>query len=138
MGHLLADGGGGLAENGLLGRLAALADAALDQVVIYHHDRAGRLVKQVDGEGGFTENLYNADGELAAQLRATREGRTTTRQLDYDLLGRVVSQTLDAGGINANTRTDYDAFGRVVRSVDGTGRATATAYPESGSSGGRT
>src|SRR3546814_14215902 len=46
----------------------------------------------------------------------------------------VCSSDLDAGGINANTRTDYDAFGRVVRSVDGTGRATATAYPESGRS----
>src|SRR3546814_20884022 len=105
MDHLLADGGGGLAENGLLGRLAALADAALDQVVIYHHDRAGRLVKQVDGEGGFTDNLYNAYGELAAQLRATREGRTTTRQLDYDLLGRGVSPTLESGGHHATTPT---------------------------------
>src|SRR3546814_14988310 len=95
MDHLLADGGGGLAENGLLGRLAALADAALDQVVIYHHDRAGRLVKQVDGEGGFTENLYHAYGELAAQLRATREGRPTTRHIDYDLLGPVGSPKTD-------------------------------------------
>ena len=55
-------------------KLAALANASLDQVVLYEYERSGRLVKQVDGESGFT-NIYNVYGELAAQLRSSREGR---------------------------------------------------------------
>jgi YD repeat-containing protein len=134
MGRLLADGGGGPADQVLVGKLAALADANLDQVGRYEYDRAGRVVRQVDGEGDFTESVYNAYGELAAQLRSTREGQTTTKQFDYDLAGRLVSQTADVGGINANSRTDYDAFGRVARSVDGAGRVTTTTYPDNGRS----
>ena len=57
---------------------------------------------------------------------------STTKQFDYDLNGRVVSQTDDAGGINANTRTAYDAFGRVIQSIDGAGNVTTTAYQDSG------
>ena len=109
----------------LLGKLAALADASLDQVSLYEYDRCGRLVKQVDGENGVTENIYNAHGELAAQVRSTREGQTTTKQFDYDLNGRVVSQTDDVGGINANTRTDV----RRVRSRDSIHRRCGTGRP---------
>ena len=112
----------GLADPLLLAKLTALADANLDQVVHYEYDRSGRLLKQVDGEGGFTENVYNVHGELTMQVRSIRAGQTTTRQIDYDLLGRVVSQT------------DYDAFGRVVRSVDAAGQATTTDNPDSGRS----
>ncbi len=130
MDQLLADGGG----QSLLGMFAVLADASVDQLSVFEYNRCGRLVKQVDGENGFTENIYNAYGDLAAQVRSTRDGQTTTKQFDYDLNGRVVSQTDDVGGINANTRTNYDAFGRVIRSVDGAGRASTTAYHDSGRS----
>ena len=47
---------------------------SLDQVSLYEYDRCGRLVKQVDGENGVTENIYNVHGELAAQVRSTRRG----------------------------------------------------------------
>jgi large repetitive protein len=87
-------------------------------------------VRQVDAEGGFTENIYNAFGELIARVRSTREGQTTTSQFDYDLLGRVVLQTDDVGCINANTRTDYDALGRVSRLTDALGRQTVHSYDE--------
>jgi YD repeat-containing protein len=127
-------GGGGLADKTLLGKLATLADASLDQVSLYEYDRCGRLVRQVDAESGFTENIYNAFGEVIARVRSTREGQTTTSQFDYDLLGRIVSQTDDVGCINANTRTDYDAFGRVVRTIDAMGAVTTTAYPDNGRS----
>ena len=132
MDQLLAGGGGGFADQSLLSTLAALANPSLDQVSSYEYDRCGRLVKQVDGEGGVTVNIYNAHGELAAQVRSHQEGRSTTTQFDYDLNGRVVSQTDDVGGINSNTRTAYDAFGRVTQSIDAAGNVTTTAYQDSG------
>ena len=89
-------------------------------------------MKEVDGESGVTVNIYNAHGERAGQVRSLQEGRSTTKQFDYDLNGRVVSRTDDVGGINANTRTAYDAFGRVIRSIDGAGNVTTTDYQDSG------
>ena len=77
-------------------------------------------------------SFYNPHGELAAQVRSHREGRSTTTQFDHDLNGRVVSQTDDVGGINSNTRTEYDAFGRATQSVDAAGDVTTTAYEDSG------
>lgn len=132
MGQLLAGGGGGVADQGLLSKLAALANPALDQVSSYDYDRCGRPVEEVDGEGGVTVTVYNAHGEQVARVRSYQEGRSKTTQFDYDLTGRVVSQTNDAGGINANTRTVYDAFGRVTQSVDGAGNVTTTAYQDNG------
>ena len=76
--QLLAGGGGGLADQSLLSKLAALADTSLDHVISYEYDRCGRLVKQVDGENGVTVNIYNVHGELAAQVRSRSEGRSTT------------------------------------------------------------
>ena len=69
--------------------LAALADPSLDQVSSYEHDSGGRLVKQVDSENGVTVSIYNAFGELAAQVRSIRQGQSTTKQLDYDLELRI-------------------------------------------------
>ncbi|WP_187426872.1 putative Ig domain-containing protein [Nitrosomonas communis] len=132
MEQLLADGGGGFADQLLLSKLAALANISRDQVNTYEYDRTGRLVKEVDGENGVTINVYNAHGELAAQVRSYLEGRNTTKQIDYDLNGRVVSQTDDVGRINLNTRTAYDAFSRVIQSIDSAGKVTKTAYQDSG------
>jgi YD repeat-containing protein len=132
MAQLMDGGGGGFADESLLSKLAALANTSLDQVSSYEYDRSGRLVKQVDGENGVTVNFYNAFGELAARVRSTREGQSATKQLDYDLNGRVVSTTDDVGGINSNSRTTYDAFGRVTQSIDGRGKFTTTAYQNNG------
>lgn len=126
--------GGGLADQSLLTRLATLADDTTDQLSFFEYDRCGRQLKQSDNENTFTENIYNIHGELAAQVRSIRNGQTTRKQFDYDLKGRLVSQTDDAGGINANTRTEYDAFDRVIRSVDAMGQATSTSYEDNGRS----
>lgn len=130
---LLVDGGG-LASPSLLAKLANIADATVDQVTSFEYDRAGRVVRRVDGESGVTENAYNAHGELAAQTRSTRNGATTTTQLNHDGNGRLVSQTADAGGINALATTEYDGFGRVIRAVDASGRAIVTTYLDGGRS----
>src|SRR5262249_31426003 len=68
--QLLAAGGGGLADQLLLTKLAALARPASDQVSSFEYDRAGQRVKEVDGEHSVTVNVYNAHGELAAQQRS--------------------------------------------------------------------
>jgi YD repeat-containing protein len=130
--QLLAEGGGGHANQSFLDKLAVMVDPELDQLNFYEYDRRGRLVKQVDGEGGFTENRYNAHGELAAQVRSTQNSQTTIKQFDYDLNGRLVSETDDVGGINANIRKEYDAFGRVIQYVDAEGEATTTSYENFG------
>ena len=57
MDQLLAGGGGGLADQALLGALAALANSSLDQVSTFEYDRCGRLVKQVDGERGVARQF---------------------------------------------------------------------------------
>jgi YD repeat-containing protein len=132
MAQLLASSGGGLADQSLLSKLAALANTSLDQVSSYEYDRSGRLVKQVDEENDVTVNFYTAFGELAAQVRSTRQGQNTTKQLDYDLNGRVVCTTDDVGGINSNSLTIYDAFGRVTQSINGGGKFTTTAYQDNG------
>src|ERR1700752_3218711 len=129
--QLLANGGGGLADQTLLEKLALLADANLDQLSLFEYDRCGRVAKEVDAEGGFKRIFYNEHGELISEVKSIPGGHTT-KQFIYDLKGRLISRTDDAGIINANTRTEYDAFGRVIQTVNAVGLTTTTAYPDHG------
>jgi YD repeat-containing protein len=123
---------GGLADSAFLSKVAALADASKDQITSNEYDQRGLLVKQTDGLGFVTTNTYTAFGQLAKQERTIATGKTVTTQFGYDLRGKLLAQTGDAGGINFNGRMEYDAFGRVVRSVDGAGKITQTNYKDSG------
>ncbi|ALI34756.1 putative deoxyribonuclease RhsA [Candidatus Nitrosocosmicus oleophilus] len=126
--------GGGLADQSLFDMLSLIANPSADQITRYEYDRRGQLVKQEDSEEGFTENIYNDFQELVARVQSTQKGQSTTSQFDYDLVGHLVSQTEDVGGINSNTRLEFDAFGRIIRSIDALGWVTTKFYPDNGRS----
>ena len=84
MDQLLADGGGGLADQALLSKLAALADPNLDQVTRSQYDRCGRVIRQIDGENGFTENVYNAFGD-----KRTLSTQCLDRYMDANMRARI-------------------------------------------------
>jgi YD repeat-containing protein len=132
----LMDGSKGVAE--LLPQLTAMADATRDRETFYEYDQRGLATKITDPRGVQTTSTYTAYGQLATQIRtilkasASTAAVTTTSALDYDLLGQLIAQTSDVGGLNFKTQTKYDAFGRVSQSIDGAGQITQTFFKDDG------
>jgi len=109
-----------------------------NRVTSYEYDLRGQVKTTTDAEGFVTTNTYTDFGQLATQTRTIAKAvggvaaQTTATQYGYDLRGELLAQTGDAGGLNFNQRIEYDAFGRVTKSVDAAGKATTTAYSDSG------
>ena len=110
-----------------------------DEATSYVYDQRGLVTTTNRALAGFvTTDTYDIYGQLATQTNMIVRGNngaagiTTTTQFDYDLDGRLVSQTADVGGLNSNTQTIYDAYGRVIGSIDATGARTTTNYLNSG------
>ena len=113
--------------------------SGIHRIESYQYDPRGLLKKTVDGEGFETKNEYSAFGELSKQIRTILKAAgggaaevTTSTQFDYDLVGQLIAQTGDVGGINFNTQTQYDAYGRVIGTIDAAGKLTRTTYNDSG------
>ncbi|HZY20285.1 MAG TPA: LysM peptidoglycan-binding domain-containing protein [Ramlibacter sp.] len=110
--------------------------------------RHGQVLRITDGAGRSTSFTYDPDGRL---LQTTTPLTTETRILDgagrvlettdangnrvrysYDAAQRVVSRTVDPGGLDLVTRYGYDTSGRQVLVVDPTGVHTAIEYDRKG------
>ncbi|WP_454056445.1 LysM peptidoglycan-binding domain-containing protein [Cupriavidus sp. Marseille-Q8015] len=116
------------------------------------YDRAGRLIKTIDGNGNTTNYTYDAAGRvLTQQLDPTGVNLTTTYTYDaqgnrltvkdprgtitsyqYDQKGKVLKQTVDAGGLNLQTTYAYDAAGHVLTMTTPNGAVTAYSYDKAG------
>ena len=113
MDQLLAGGGGGFVDQflpehaGGTGRHGTSTHVTSCEL----RPQADGWCEEVDGEGGVTVNIYNAHGELVgAGALALRRVGARPRSSTTTSNGRVVSQTDDVGGINANTPVGVRRF----------------------------
>ena len=109
--------------------LAAVLPAghADDRTTLTTYDADGRVVTQIDGEGGITTYLYDGAGRLVRATATDAAGTAATARVTryfYDAAGRQVAQ-LDAEGYLVEY--EYDRAGRRVRT---TAYATATAVAD--------
>lgn len=108
------------------------------------HTRLGQTHSVTDGRGNTTTHAYDAHGHLRATStalatstseydRAGLLSRTTDAngnqvELSYDAAGRMLTHTVDPGGLNLVTRYGYDAQGRQISITDANGVVTELAY----------
>ncbi|MGC3963612.1 MAG: hypothetical protein QM803_09875 [Rhodocyclaceae bacterium] len=104
----------------------------------YLYDEAGRKTGEVDGNGTFTEYVYNAAGWLIKKTVYAKDVNLTKTQdavLDTtDAAGNVFRATtpllraLLTSADASNEWYSYDDAGRIIRTVSSTGAITATEY----------
>ncbi|HEX8527284.1 LysM peptidoglycan-binding domain-containing protein, partial [Allosphingosinicella sp.] len=93
----------------------------------YAYDRNGNL-KSVTNAAGTVDNNYDNAGRLIETFDIL-EKKTA---YSYDAAGRVLSRTVDAGGLNLLTSYSYDARGQQITVVDPTLSTTKTEYDKAG------
>ncbi|MFE6867124.1 LamG-like jellyroll fold domain-containing protein [Kitasatospora sp. NPDC057692] len=82
----------------------------------------GELTAATDALGGTVTHTYDADGNrvgvAGVPYTDPQSGTTTTptATMGYDALGRMVTATVDPGGLNLTRTNRYDQFGNVVQS----------------------
>lgn len=108
----------------------------------------GQTIAVTDGNGQGTHYLYAPDGAL---VRETTSLGSSSRTLDaagramssvdargvrtsygYDAAGRVLTRTVDPGGLNLTTTYAYDALGRQVSVTDPNNVTTRIAFDRKG------
>lgn len=110
--------------------------------------RNGQTTKITDGRGYETIYKYDHDGNLlttdddirqvvnkydvAGHLIETDDPNGNAVKYTYDAAGRVLTRTVDAGGLNLVTRYAYDAKGQQITVTDANGTVTRTDYDNSG------
>jgi YD repeat-containing protein len=114
------------------------------------YNEFGQTVAVKDGRGNTTSYTYDRDGNLvqtqsplattteafdhAGQLIETVDARGTRTTYSYDAAGRVLTRTVDPGGLALVTKYEYDAKGELVRTTDPSGTVTQTGYDLAGRS----
>ena len=112
------------------GRLVKTIDGN-DHEVHYEYDDANRvLFRRVDPAGLNLETGYKYDG-LGRQVEVTDPNGTVTR-IGFDLAGRVLTQTVDPDGLNLRTVYTRDAAGNVLTVEGPGGRFTQYVYDKLG------
>ncbi|BFG79443.1 hypothetical protein PTKU46_74760 [Paraburkholderia terrae] len=112
------------------------------------YNEFGQVIVLTDGRGNSTSYTYDRDGNLiqaqtplattkqdydhAGQLIESTDGRGTRTTFAYDATGRVLTRTVDPGGVGLTTRYEYDAKGELVRTTDPSGVVTETRYDLNG------
>ncbi|MDR5774170.1 MULTISPECIES: hypothetical protein, partial [unclassified Caballeronia] len=108
----------------------------------YNED--GQIIAITDGRNNTTSYAYDLDGNLiqtqdslattkqafdhAGQLISTTDAKGVKTAFSYDAAGRVLTRTVDAGGLALVTRYEYDAKGALLRTTDPSGLVTETNY----------
>jgi len=91
----------------------------------FEYDSKGRLVKQIDADGGISTKTYGIADELLSETN--RFGQTTTYQYDAN---KKLIQTTYADG--TSSKTVYDAEEQVLQETDRLGRVTQYQYDLAG------
>jgi YD repeat-containing protein len=89
----------------------------------YHYDANGNLLDVVTAAGSVV-NQYDA----ANRLVLTRDANGTEVTYTYDASNRQLTRTLDANGLNLQTRYEYDAKGQLVLVTEPSGVVTTTEF----------
>lgn len=100
-------------------------------VVTTLHNRHGQSIRITDAQG-YSEYVYNRDGQLSAEQRKTASGAVVTLQSNqYDAARGLLLATVDGSGRRVEFR--YDAAGRVLQRIeDPAGMALVTQYAYDG------
>ncbi|MCL5768198.1 Ig-like domain-containing protein [Acinetobacter sp. ANC5681] len=91
----------------------------------FEYDSKGRLVKQIDADGGISTKTYGIADELLSETN--RFGQTTTYQ--YDVNKKLIQTTYADG---TSSKTVYDAEEQVLQETDRLGRVTQYQYDLAG------
>ncbi|GEM_PF-627175 len=123
-------------------------------VVTTLHNRHGQSIRITDALG-YSEYVYNRDGQLTAEQRKTASGAVVTSQSNqydaarglllatvdgsgrrvefrYDAAGRVLQRIEDPAGMALLTQYAYDGQGRQLSVTDASGRLTEYSYDREG------
>ncbi|HEY8359296.1 MAG TPA: hypothetical protein VIL30_17745, partial [Ramlibacter sp.] len=108
----------------------------------------GEISRAVDGNGNATTYAYDRDGKLvqtasaatvvsnayddAGRLVRTTDGNGVKIAYAYDAASRLVSRTVDPGGLALVTCYSFDGQGRQVSVTDPEGVATVTTFDRGG------
>ncbi|MBX3439418.1 MAG: RHS repeat protein, partial [Planctomycetaceae bacterium] len=96
------------------GRLESLRDGDNQLIVQYQYDVTGRLARRTNGNGTFTEYVYDAAGQVLNLINRAPDGSVNSRfDYVYDPLGRRTRMTTLEGVWNYT----YDATGQLTRAV---------------------
>jgi YD repeat-containing protein len=111
-------------------------------------NRHGQTQSITDGNGNVTTFAYDRDSNPVAAdtalahteshfdhtglLIETVDGNGTSTTLRYDAANRVLSRTVDPGGLALTTSYVYDALGRIVQNTDPNGTVTIFRYDRAG------
>jgi YD repeat-containing protein len=94
----------------------------------YSYDLNGQLTGVSDNLGTLESRTYDRAGR---QLTST-DARSTATTFEYDAANRVLTRTVDDGGLALTTAYGYDGQGRVTSVTDPEGVVTATTYDADG------
>jgi YD repeat-containing protein len=112
------------------------------------YSRHGQVQSVTDGRGNTTRYTYDRNGNLvqtqaplatsgsvydrADRLVRTTNANGTHTDFSYDAANRLLTRTLDAGGLNLTSSYQYDAKGQRVRFTDANGVVSTTEFDRKG------
>lgn len=94
-------------------------------VTTYQYDKLGQLIKTINPDNSFTENIYDSVGKQIA----TRDQLGRQTDYTYDDLGRLVRMTFPDG---AKQESTFDDEGRLLTLKDRANRTTTNTYDSLG------
>jgi fibro-slime domain-containing protein/RHS repeat-associated protein len=94
-------------------------------ITTYQYDKLGQLIKTINPDNSFTENVYDSVGKQIA----TRDQLGRQTDYTYDDLGRLVRVTFPDGTKQEST---YDDEGRLLTVKDRANRTTTHTYDSLG------
>jgi len=94
----------------------------------YSYDKSGNLLRTQAPEGVGTSTTYD---KIGLKL-STTDARGTVTTYGYDAVSRLLTRTVDPGGLTLVTSYLYDAKGQTISVTDPGGTVTTTAYDLNG------
>jgi len=108
------------------GQIVAVRDLR-NNTTWYRYDLDGNLIETKTRDSTISQRY-----DVAGQLIETTDARGVVTRLSYDPAGRVLSRTVDPGGLDLATTYAYDAKGQMIRVTDPSGAITQTRYDGNG------
>lgn len=103
-------------------------------VVKYDYDVEGKLTgtSVLPAAGSAALTTSSTEYDYAGRVLRTKDGRDVVTETTYDKANRVLTRTVDPGGLNLVTRLVYDAKGQTIWQKDPSDTWTQTVYDAKG------